>query len=72
MINLTQQEREKFALWLKQDAETDKGMIEQLKKINAPEVIINKKGKEMIAKMIVSNMLIKIEDVSLGGKDVLP
>ena len=38
MINLTKEERDRFAHWLLQEVETNKGLIEQMKKLKVPTV----------------------------------
>jgi dsDNA-binding SOS-regulon protein len=38
MINLSDEERQRFSLWLKQDAESNKLILEQLKKDSSSNI----------------------------------
>jgi len=74
MIFLTDEERKKFSAYLKQDAESDKEMGEQFKKLNdmmgigagLEEALSNKFETEMKAKLIVASILDKTETVGGG------
>jgi hypothetical protein len=57
MITLTQEERNKFVSWLKQDATNNDELVQQMEKISLPKNIIDTKKKEIMAEMIVANML---------------
>jgi hypothetical protein len=57
VINLTEQEREKFILYLKQEIDSDKILLEQMKKINILEGMIKKKNVEVMAREIVIKTL---------------
>jgi hypothetical protein len=67
---LTKEERQKFSTYLKQSAEGDKGIIEQLIKLNnelgmspaLTEAMTGRMKSEMTAKLTVALMLDKIED----------
>lgn len=67
IINLDQKERDKFSAYLKQEAESDKGMLEQHFKLH-PEGTplgdaLGKKFKtEMVASLIVAKILDSTEE----------
>lgn len=64
MINLTDQEREKFALYLEQDAASNSAMAEQMKKMDpagAMGMLAKKYKAEAAAAMIVAAKLRSIE-----------
>ena len=67
MINLTQQERDKFALWLEQEAESDKIMLEQIKKLPGQAKFGVRFEQRIMAYLIVSALLKSTEDFSIGG-----
>ena len=71
MINLTQQEREKFILYLRQEAASDKGMLEQFEKLGSPQPIkdaLAKKFKtEAAAKLFVADLISRIEEMTIGN-----
>ena len=72
IISLTQQESDKFSFWLKQEAESDKMMFEQFKKLHKEgtpiyEALEKKYKTEIAAKIIVANILDKTERMSVGG-----
>lgn len=61
MIQLTIEERRKFAQYLEEHALSDKAMIEQQEKMNLPsslkESLMKRLKNEYTAKMIVANIL---------------
>ena len=67
---LTQQERDKFILWLKQQADTMDGMKEQMAKLGGPamDVMIKRERQRSIAYRIVVSDLENTESMSIGGK----
>ena len=70
VITLTDEERRKFVLYLRQDADADKGMIETHRKLNMPAIIsemYEKKLKnEMFAKLVVAQLLDRTESMTIG------
>ncbi len=64
MINLTQQERDKFVVYLRQEAESDRVMLEQLGKIMSgppAEALARKMKMRMAAYLIIAADLASIE-----------
>ena len=64
-LNLTDKERDRFSTWLKMEAKTDKGIIEQMGKINTPEFIVKRYKSEMAAKLIVARLIENTETMTL-------
>lgn len=60
MITLSDEERRKVAAWLRQDADGDELMMEQMKKLNL-EPLIRQKSVEVAAKRLVAKVLDSIE-----------
>jgi len=66
---LTNEERQKFSTYLKQSAEGDKGIIEQLENLNnklgmsssLKEAMTGKMKSEMTVKLTVASLLDKVE-----------
>ena len=71
MIILTDEERRKFALYLVQEAATDKDMIDTHKKLNLPgpvnEMFERKLKNDMMAKLHVARDLDRTESMTIGG-----
>ena len=66
MINLTDQEREKFAAYLRQEAEVSDGLAKQAKTIpGVGDAIAKKLGTEAAASMIVAGILTAGESMEL-------
>ena len=63
ILTLTQEERDKFAAWLEQEAKTDHEMANQMKTFggNAMEAGAQKYNTEAMAKEIVAKVLRSIE-----------
>lgn len=68
IVSLTQAERDKFVTWLKHEAETDRGMIEQFSKLPTGNPLENKMKRDMAAKIIVAGILDSIEEMTIGGE----
>ena len=67
MINLTKDEREKFAAYLMQEAKNDKILIDQMEKIkNTPELVIKNMKLEYDAKLTVAYTIYNIETQNVG------
>ena len=69
MIHLSQHEREKFAAWLEQDAESNKGMIRQWEKMAGPQhaVIVDHLKRDVAACLIIMKKLRNIEEMTIEG-----
>ena len=71
MVSLSQQERDRFATWLEQDAKTTEGMIEQMKKLSMGaalhEAMTKKMKTEAAAMLIVAARLRSTEKDTIGG-----
>jgi hypothetical protein len=65
MILLTDEERERLASYLEQDAESTLGLVEQMRKINLPEAVIKLKLTEVAAQKIVVKMLRSTKSMSI-------
>ncbi len=63
IINLTQEERDKFAAWLEHEAKTDHEMANQMKTFGGTgmELGAQKYNTEAMAKEIVAKLLRSIE-----------
>lgn len=66
MISLTQQERDKFALYLEQEAKSDGDMSKQLEQLNSHNMIIKRMKQRAMIFSMVAIELRKIESVSIG------
>lgn len=68
MINLTRQDRDKFYLWLKQEIEADSGIIKQMEKMSSPamQMVVKKKKIQMQSKIIVSDLLMDSEEMTIS------
>lgn len=64
MISLTQQERDKFALWLSQEAQSDNHMAEQVMKLPSGETMAKHMKQRAILFSTMAMELRKIEDMS--------
>ena len=67
MVNLTPQERDRFAAWLEWEAKTDNGLVEQMAKLNLPEPMIKRKRAMATAKMMVAIDLRSWEEQTISG-----
>ena len=67
MTTLTQQEREKFVLWLNQEAESNKALIVQMEKMGSSvtKPVIKVKKTEVAACLVVAQILGSAESVTL-------
>lgn len=64
MILLTQQDRDKFAAWLEQEAQNDNILVEQAMKLNGGEIIAKHMKQRAMIFTMVAIELRKIEDMS--------
>lgn len=67
MVNLTDQERDKFATWLLQEAKVNDDLIEQMDKLSVPDALIKHKKMEVVAMALVAGILGNTEVQSIGG-----
>ena len=67
MISLTQQERDRFALWLEQEVKSDDEMAKQLLQLNINDLMARRMKQRVVAFSIVAIELRKIEDDSIRG-----
>ena len=65
MILLDAKEREKFALYLKQQAEVDEGMAEQFEKLKMHKAVVKRYRMKMVASILIADDLLRIEDMEL-------
>ena len=61
-IMLTQQERNRFAEWLKEEVESEEMIIEQLSKFLGHAKFLEMKKQRSVACVIVASLLRSIED----------
>jgi hypothetical protein len=68
MINLSAQERDRFATWLEQEAESDDAMATQLGKLPGNyEAMRSKWNAEALAARVIARKLRSIETETLRG-----
>ena len=65
MLSLTQQERDKFVLWLEQEAQSDNVIVEQAVKLKGGEIIAKRIKQRVALFSMMAMELKKIEDMSL-------
>lgn len=63
---LSDEERKKFADWLENEAATANSMIEQMKKLNLPDAIMQREKAEAAAALIIARKLRGTESMSIG------
>ena len=66
VINLTAEERERFARDLEEEAETDRQMAKQMKELNVPEQMYEMLNVRAAAKEVVARELLSWEEQALG------
>lgn len=57
MLLLTAAERDRFAAWLEYEAESDRQMIEQMRKLSVPAAVIDRRKLEIAAALIIAKKL---------------
>ena len=67
MMNLAQEEKDKFIVWLRQEADDFDLLIEQMKKINVADNVIKVQTQRSIAYRLVAYDLERTETMTLGG-----
>lgn len=65
VVMLSQEERERFAVWCEQDAHGTLGLIEQMERLPHTEGIVKLKRTEAMAQQIVAKLLRSIEETTL-------
>ena len=65
MISLTQEERDRFAAWLEQDARSSNILAEQAAKLPGPDFMGPRLRQEAAAFMFVASKLRRIEDMTI-------
>lgn len=65
MVTLSQEERQKFATYLKEVAATNQKLVDQMVAIKAPAAVIKKYEVLIAAYSITANELLSIEAVTL-------
>ena len=66
-IMLSDVERDRFALWCRQQAKSNEGIIVQLKKLGTPgEIIAKQQEREAIALIMVAGKLESTEQFTIG------
>ncbi len=67
MVELTEEERLKFATWLEQSAETSKEIVDQIRKLGLPgDVLASHEIQEAKAALIIASKLRSIESVEIS------
>jgi hypothetical protein len=67
MITLSQQEMDKFAVWLEQEAESSEGAARQMEALKVPEIVSRKFKAEAAAYRIVAGRLKTTEVQKIQG-----
>lgn len=64
---LSAEERERFATWLERQAESSKGIIQQMEKLGAHAApLVEKEKRELMACLIVAQMIRNVEEMTVG------
>lgn len=66
IINLTKQERDRFAAWLIQEADNNDVLTEQMAKLPHTAPVVSKYRAEALAFRVVAKVLNGIEDMTIG------
>lgn len=69
MINLTQQEADRFAAWLVQEAKSYDALNKQLAGDPIGQMIVKRNKQFQVACMIVADRLQRTERMVIGGDD---
>lgn len=69
VISLEAHERERFASWLEQEAETTDGIVEQMKKTSIPQEMVRLMKAEAGAFTLIARKLRSIEDQTISVND---
>ncbi|MCZ0938565.1 MAG: hypothetical protein OXJ55_08000 [Caldilineaceae bacterium] len=68
MVSLTDQERDKFEIWLRQEAKTNEGLIDQMKNLpSMPGALIERYKQISVACLVVAGILRHTESTKLSG-----
>ncbi len=63
IITLDAKEREKFILYLRQEAETTEGMAKQMKELKVHKTVVEHMLRKVLAYVLVVGDMSKIEDM---------
>ena len=63
---LTNEERERFAAYLEQEARSDLAILEQMEKSNMPAALIQKYRVEAMAAQVIAKKLRSTESETIG------
>lgn len=66
IIMLNEQERNRFASWLEQQCESNRGMLEQLEKMPHAAPVAENMKRETAAMLIVAKKLRSIEQITIS------
>ena len=73
LVNLTMQERDKFAAYLMQEIESDKLMMEQVTKLGpSGEMLIPKMKQNIVAAILIAKKLRDVEEITLSSAADVP
>ncbi len=73
LVNLTMQERDKFAAYLMQEIESDKLMMKQVKKLGpSGEMLIPKMKQNIVAAILIAKKLRDVEEITLSSAADVP
>lgn len=67
IITLTQEERDKFAAWLEQNAKSDDAMAEQMTKMGGLDMVVKRMKQRAALYSLVAHELRNIESATYGG-----
>ncbi len=67
IISLSQKERDRFALWLEQEANSDKLILSQMEKISVANPLVKQKKIHVLSYLTVAKILRSIEDWGIQG-----
>jgi len=68
MITLTDQERDRFEIWLRQEAKTNEGLIKQMGKLpSMPSALMERYKQISFACLVVADILRHTESTKLSG-----
>ena len=65
-MNLTPEERLRFAMWLEQEAATDSGLVAQMERLPSMAPMVAHRKREIEAHLFVARKLRALEESSLG------
>lgn len=66
IVTLTQQERDKFIAWLRQDANSNRSLIQQMQSMPGTKPIADQLKQRTAACLIVAQILDGIQEQTIG------